>query len=99
MLFDSILETGPRWEMVGHANLFYGWKINDAQIEVARSQWPGFNVIFHALGQPGEKELKRGTSWLRLHRNLFPFRIALVFGIQARVRCLQSFKLRGYNLV
>src|SRR4029077_9044160 len=99
MLFDLVLESGPRGELVGHTNLFDRSQINYFQIEMLRLQWPGLDVILNALRQAGEEKLESRTSRLRLHGYLFPFRGALEARVQPRIRSLQAGKLSRNELV
>ena len=51
-------ETGPGREVVGDANLLYGRNIRHANVEMAGTQRPGFDVVFDVLGQAGEENWK-----------------------------------------
>ena len=85
--------------MVGDANLFHRGKIDNANIEVARVNGARFDVVFHVLGKPGENKLKAGAARLRLHGDLFPFRGALIAGVEAHFVGLHADGLRGDQLV
>ena len=73
MLVNHVLQAGPRREAVGDANLLNSGKIHNANVEVARVNGAGFDVILDAFGQSGKHKLKSGAARLRLHGELFPF--------------------------
>ena len=76
-------KPGPGREAVGDANLLYGRNIRHANVEMAGTQGPGFDVIFDALGQAGEEKLEIRGAGLGMHGKRIPLQGTLVTRIDA----------------
>ena len=94
-IFGGILHSGPGREMIGDADLFHDWKIDDAQIIVLRIHRAGFDVIFNVVGQAAEQELVGGGARCRQHVHLLPLRSAAVLREQPDLGRIESQELRG----
>ena len=98
-LFHRVFHSGPGRVVVGHLDLLHRGQIYHADVEVGRAARAGLDIIFDVLWEAGENELVARGARSRLHRDLFPFRCALIARVQKNPRVQNAHGLSSDELV
>ena len=81
-ILARVFQARPRRVVVGDLDLLDRGQIHHADVEVPGAARTGLDVVLDVLGDAGEHELIAGYARPRLHRDLLPFRRALIARVQ-----------------
>ena len=98
-IFDFVLHPRPAREMICHANILHDREIHHSQLVTVRADAACFDIIFDVIRNAREKKFVGGTTRLRLHRSLLPFRRSAVTRQEIYLRRDKAAKPRGHDLV